>query len=188
MTKEKQEKNERQPDDNGVLVCAMCGGKDIDTSIEDMTFPYGVGKEKVDLSARVPVRKCANCGFTYRDVVADRVCHDVVCHHLGVMTPAQIRSLRGMYSLTQAQFATATRLGEATLSRWERGILIQNGAYDSYLYLLGFLENMDRLQNRGEDRLHPSASDENVSCDGGLTRRIPTGFPAFKCKGVYARS
>ena len=39
-------------------------------------------------------------------------------------------------------------LGIATVSRWERGVLIQNEANDRFLRLLQFPDNVDRL--RGE--------------------------------------
>jgi transcriptional regulator with XRE-family HTH domain len=55
-----------------------------------------------------------------------------------------------LYNLTQAEFAEVTKLGEATLSRWERGIVIQNQAYDNYLYLLGYEENLQKIRERGE--------------------------------------
>ena len=38
--------------------------------------------------------------------------------------------------MSRAAFAQLTALGEATLSRWENGVLIQNRAYDRYLRLL----------------------------------------------------
>jgi transcriptional regulator with XRE-family HTH domain len=74
------------------------------------------------------------------------------------MSPEQIKSLRGLYKLSQTQFCEVSKLGEATLSRWERGIVIQNNAYDNYLYLLGFRENMDRLQQRQGQNILPMLS------------------------------
>jgi DNA-binding transcriptional regulator YiaG len=82
---------------------------------------------------------------------AEDACHEAVCRHLGVMTPSQIKALRTLYGLTQSQFSEITKLGEATLSRWERGIVIQNQAYDNYLYLLGFNENLERIRNRTKE-------------------------------------
>jgi DNA-binding transcriptional regulator YiaG len=84
------------------------------------------------------------------DREAEDLSHEEVCRHLDVLTPAQIKALRELYQLTQAQFSKITKLGEATLSRWERGILVQNNAYDNYLYLLGFKENLKRICDRSE--------------------------------------
>ena len=50
--------------------------------------------------------------------------------------------------MTRAAFAEMTRLGEASLARWEKGLLIQNPANDQLLYLLRFPENVERLRAR----------------------------------------
>jgi len=143
-----QEKN--TPELLGKFVCGECGSERIKTSREVYKFPYGVGTDTVELSCEVPVRKCADCGFSFIDGDAEDICHEEVCKHLGVMTPSQIKALRELYELTQAQFSKITKLGEATLSRWERGVVIQNQAYDNYLYLLGFKENIQMLRERGK--------------------------------------
>jgi len=138
------------PEVLGKFVCGECGSERIKTSREVYKFPYGVGTDTVELSCEVPVRKCADCGFSFIDGDAEDICHKEVCKHLGVMTPSQIKALRGLYELTQAKFSEITKLGEATLSRWERGVVIQNQAYDNYLYLLGFKENLQKIQRRKE--------------------------------------
>lgn len=143
-----QEKN--SPAVSGKFVCGECGSERIRTSREIYKFPYGVGADTVELSCEVPVRNCADCGFSFIDGETEDICHEEVCKHLGVMSPSQIKSLRGLYELTQAQFSEVTKLGEATLSRWERGVVIQNQAYDNYLYLLGFEKNLQRVRKRGE--------------------------------------
>jgi transcriptional regulator with XRE-family HTH domain len=80
------------------------------------------------------------------------------------MTPAEIRAIRREAgALSRAQFARITRLGEATIGRWERGELIQNRANDQLLYLLTFPENVTRLRNRerkDESPRSPSAPPE----------------------------
>jgi putative zinc finger/helix-turn-helix YgiT family protein len=134
------------------LICPDCGSSNIETRQKDYVFPYGSGENKVELAANVPVRSCSDCGFSFIDSAAEDICHNAVCQHLGVMTPLQIRDLRNLYGLTQAQFSEITKLGEATLSRWERGIVIQNQAYDNYLYLLGFTENLERVRDCAAER------------------------------------
>lgn len=134
------------PDTRESLICPDCGSRNIKTCQKDYIFPYGSGKNKVELVANVPVRSCSDCGFSFLDSAAEDICHTAVCQHLEVMTPSQIKNLRNLHGLTQAQFSEITKLGEATLSRWERGIVIQNQAYDNYLYLLGFNENLERIR------------------------------------------
>jgi putative zinc finger/helix-turn-helix YgiT family protein len=143
-------------------ICSECESKNISTTWEDYKFPYGVGAEAVELSCKVPVRKCSDCGFSFIDQESENLCHEAVCKHLGVMTPAQIKSLRQLYNFTQTLFSEITKLGEATLSRWERGIIVQNGAYDNYLYLLGFSENLYRIIDRNKPVV-PETTKENVS-------------------------
>jgi transcriptional regulator with XRE-family HTH domain len=61
------------------------------------------------------------------------------------LSPGEIVGLRHRHGLSRAEFAKLTKLGEATLGRWERGTLKPNAAYDMYLRLLSFDENMRRL-------------------------------------------
>jgi len=165
------------------ISCPECGSGNVKTSEEEYSFPYGVGEHAVNLKPRVPIRTCSDCGFSFLDHVGEGICHEAVCKHLGVMTPSQIKALRGLYELTQAQFSEFTKLGEATLSRWERGIVIQNQAYDNYLYLLRFPENLKKLHSRVE-----SGSEEESFVEAGIpcrqeetlvTRIIPVGSPGF---------
>lgn len=144
-----------------VMHCGRCESKKIETAFEDYAFEYGVGENQVELTALVPVRKCQACGYQFLDEAADVIQHEAVCKHLGVMTPAQVSSLRGLYGLNRAQFAKITKLGEATLARWEKSVLIQNAAYDNYLYLLGWKENLDRIRSRGKETGAKQAMDGN---------------------------
>ena len=169
----------------GNFVCPNCGSRNIQTSQKQYCFPYGVEENQVELSTEVPVRICAGCGFEFLDYVGQNVCHEAVCRYLGVMTPSQIKGLRKLYNLTQAQFREITKLGEATLSRWERGLVIQNQAYDNYLYLLGFPKNLDRIRSRDKSG---EVSQLNVDDDQGpehqegiMLRNIPPGSPSFHC-------
>lgn len=172
-------------DSKGVFVCADCGSSNVETYEEDYTFVYGTGENKVKLTARIPIRRCGDCGFSFRDWVADDICHEAVCHHLGVMTPAQIRTMRDLYGLTQAEFSEITKLGEATLSRWERGVIIQNEAYDNYLYLLRFTENFERVCKRNmqaeKEGSFPEPSQVAPPTEYFMTRSVPSGSPCFKC-------
>lgn len=132
-----------------ITPCPECGGRRIDTETIVHSFPYGDGESKVDLTTSVPLHRCHDCGAEFFDGTAETLMHDEVCRHLGVMTPAEIRLLRERCGdLTRTEFARITKLGEATLGRWERGELIQNSANDQLLYLLTFPENVIRLRER----------------------------------------
>ncbi len=130
--------------------CPECGSSNLTGNQEEYKFPYGKGTDAIELSANVEVEKCNDCGFSYIDQTAELACHEAICEHLGIMKPSQIKGLRDYHELTQSGFSNITGLGEATLSRWERGIVIQNKAYDNYMYLLGLKDNLDSLRKRKE--------------------------------------
>jgi DNA-binding transcriptional regulator YiaG len=93
------------------------------------------------------VMTCNQCGFQFTDEVAEEARHEAVCRHLGVMTPKEIKEIRKSYGMSRAEFSHLTRIGEASLARWENGLLIQSPAYDQLLYLLTFPENLERLKS-----------------------------------------
>ena len=118
------------------LVCPLCDGKSIETFQHTDTFNYGSGDSAATLQVDLPVRRCTSCEFEFVDYEGERLRHEAVCRHLGVLTPIEVRGVRQRYGMTRAAFAQATCLGEATLSRWENGAVIQNKAYDCYMRLL----------------------------------------------------
>lgn len=152
---------------NGPLPpCPECGCEDIRTSYEEDRFTYGHGPEAVELNARVPVQTCARCAFQFIDDTAEEIRHEAVCRHLQVMTPKQITDLRNSLGLTRSELARLTRIGEASLARWENGAVIQNAANDGLLYLLNYPETVERLLNR-------HAETEAGVTEGGLAKAQP---------------
>lgn len=138
--------------------CPNCGSRKVETTIIDQEFPYGNEPTAVTLSARVPLRSCLQCGFSFLDAIAEDAQHEAICRHLRLLTPAEIKAIRGSYGMTRAEFARVTRLGEATIGRWERGELLQNPAYDHFLYLLSSPENMELLTHRFSNSNPPAPS------------------------------
>ena len=129
----------------GPDACDLCGGSGLTTNLVRDPFIYGSGTDAVELSAQVLVHTCSKCGESYTGVEAEVARHEVVCRHLGLLTPAEIRALREHYDLSRAAFARATGFGEATLARWETGEVIQNTSSDRYLRLLLDPQVMSRL-------------------------------------------
>ena len=109
-------------------------------------FTYGLGSTAVELTVRIPVRVCGSCGFEFLDHEAETLKHEAVCAHLGVLSPREIRVIREMHGMSRVAFSKATGLGEATLNRWEKGMLIQNQANDRYLRLLASPGNLQMLK------------------------------------------
>jgi YgiT-type zinc finger domain-containing protein len=130
------------------VTCVSCGSTAISTSIEKQSFVYGQGDDRATVVADVPVHTCGTCGITFSDESAEDIRHEAVCRHLGVMPPAAVAEVRRSYGMSRAAFSALTKIGEASLARWEGGHLIQNPAYDQYLYLLSFSDNVERLTTR----------------------------------------
>ena len=132
---------------NSAGTCPQCGADALMTFRHHDTFRYGSGKSAVDLSVNLPLRQCGSCEFEFIDDEAERLKHDAVCEHLGVLSPSAIRQIRKSYGMTRAAFAEVTGLGEATLNRWENGIIVQTLANDRYVRLLARPEIMNRLRS-----------------------------------------
>ena len=145
--------NQMARDQNDESKCPNCGRRNTRTTMVEDTFTYGEGPNAVNLTTTVPLQTCLDCSFQFLGAAAEDAHHEAICHHLGVMTPSQIQALRRRYQLSRAGFAQLTKLGEASLARWERGELIQNAAYDQLLYLLTFEENLQRLKDRTSDNV-----------------------------------
>ena len=128
--------------------CPACGKENVTTRGELQTFMYGVEDKAVELEARVRVHLCADCGSEYTGGDAEDARHEAVCTHLGLLPPREIVALRQKYELSRAEFSQLTRIGSASLARWESGNLLQNPAYDNFLYLLFFPDNLERLRRR----------------------------------------
>ncbi len=130
--------------------CPLCDSSHVDSRIENQTFVHGTGKDASELSAPVQVFQCQSCMFEFTDETAEKARHNAVCRHLGVLTPEEIAAIRAQYKLSRAEFARITRIGEASINRWENGQLIQNAAMDQYLRLLSQPEIFQEMQNQNQ--------------------------------------
>ena len=129
--------------------CPQCGDDAVTTFRHRHTFSYGSGESAVGLTVDLPVRRCGSCEVEFLDDEAERLKHNAVCEYFGVLAPAEIRRIRESYGMSRAAFAQVTGLGEATLNRWENGIMIQTLANDRYLRLLANPATMQRLKSFG---------------------------------------
>jgi putative zinc finger/helix-turn-helix YgiT family protein len=103
-------------------------------------FEYGPDDERITVVAEaVPVLACPECGEVLYGPEAAKVRHQAICRTLGLLSPAEIKALRERLGPDQEDFARLTGIGVATLSRWERGRLLQTRALDRYLRLLDAL-------------------------------------------------
>ena len=137
------------------ISCPLCGADEVTTSWRRHVFEYGSGESAVELAVNVPVRSCASCELEFLDEPAERLKHDAVCEHLGVLSPAEIRQIREDHGMSRVSFAQVTGLGEASLNRWENGLNIQTHANDRYLRLLKHPGIMRQLQALAEPQAPP---------------------------------
>lgn len=120
--------------------CPSCGHQPLEARRIRDEFEYGPDDERIMVVAEaVPVLVCPKCGEVLYGAEAAVVRHQAICRALGLLSPAEIKSLRERLGPDQEDFARLTGIGVATLSRWERGRLMQTRALDRYLRLLDAL-------------------------------------------------
>ncbi len=120
--------------------CPSCGHEPLVAQRIRDEFEYGPEDERVTVVAEaVPVLACPACGETLYGPEAAAIRHQAICRALGLLSPAEIKSIRERFGPDQGDFARLTGIGVATLSRWERGRLLQTRALDRYLRLLDVL-------------------------------------------------
>ena len=112
--------------------CFDCGGNTRRIWGEH-TFTYGLGVDAAELTVTLPIDVCPACGLESLDGEAETLKHEAVCAHLGVLSPKEIRGIRRMHGISRAAFSKMISIDEATLIRWEEGILIQSAANDHRL-------------------------------------------------------
>lgn len=137
-----------QADQAPVEECAICGEMAAHASVVRQEFAYLDGNREVVLEADTPVLRCDACGETYAGADAEDAQHEAVCHHLGRLSPREIRALRDRLGITQARLAELTKIGIASIKRWETGNHIQNASLDARLRALD-TDAAGALQARG---------------------------------------
>ncbi|HWY86416.1 MAG TPA: type II TA system antitoxin MqsA family protein [Gemmataceae bacterium] len=141
------------------LQCPECGEGQLFSFTQDEEFDFDLGDEKVKVLAKdVPVKKCDKCGEETSGPAAAMVRHEAVCRAAGLLTPSEIKGIREMFGWLQQYLADLTAFGVATISRWERGRLLQNRSANNVLqairdcpafreYLEGLLASKTRKQD-----------------------------------------
>lgn len=116
--------------------CPQCEELSVTSSDQRYEYVHGTGESAVRLWVTIPVYKCGQCEYEFTDWKANVIRKRALCEHFGVLSPHEVRQVRKEHQLTRRDFARLTGIGEASLSRWEKGINIQSFAYDRYLRLL----------------------------------------------------
>ena len=128
--------------------CPACGRGHLRRQTVTQRFEYAEGGERVTVVAEdVPVKVCDACGEILSGPAAARVHTEAISRALGLLAPAEIRSLRERLGKTPEEFARLTGIRVEDLNEWERGRTLPSRALDRYLRLLASnLENVKLLE------------------------------------------
>jgi putative zinc finger/helix-turn-helix YgiT family protein len=102
------------------------------------TIPYTIRIDhdgrKYDVSIpALSVPKCGNCGAISIDADAEKQISDAFHKQARLLTPEEILQGREALGLTQKEMADLLGIADATLSRWETGIQVQQRSFDKFL-------------------------------------------------------
>ena len=120
-----------------LTICPDCGGA---VSRGYDTFEARIGRRTVSVPGEY--ERCrSECGEFYfapgeMDAVMKRASAMIRAEE-GLLTPNEIKAFRKRIGLTQPQLEDLLGAGPKTVGRWEKGTVIQNGATDTLLRLLG---------------------------------------------------
>jgi putative zinc finger/helix-turn-helix YgiT family protein len=138
--------------------CPTCNAGWLHDKVITERFEFEVdGKTKTVVAENVPVSECDNpeCRERLSGPEAARIRHEAICRTFGLLTPRDIQAIRERLGLSQERFAQQTGIGVATISRWERGRLLQNRAMDNYLRLVERSEENVRFLAERQDNEQP---------------------------------
>lgn len=102
-----------------------------------LTLPVNGEKVSVANASHLRCPKCRTVVLRLGDVrhLRQRAL-EIYRAKYGLLSAAEIRSVREGFGLTQAEFARLLRLGGNTMSRWEAGRNVQTAAMDMLLRLI----------------------------------------------------
>lgn len=164
--------HEASTDGSCEIRCAACGSTDVSTKTISEEFEYGSGPAPARIRVEIPVHRCASCETEYTDSAAEDIRHEAICQYLGVLSPKEILALRSSRGLSRQRFADITRIGSATLARWESGEIIQNAAMDNYMRLISRQEIFELIKSGAVAQ--PEQTSETVTMKERSALRFPT--------------
>ncbi len=168
--------------------CPLCDNQEITLTWTNQIIDYGTGEKATEIPVRVPVLYCELCDFEYLDKYGAMVKHEAVCRYHGILTPNEIKQIRKSLGYTKEGFAKLTKIGIASLNRWESGSGMQSHSHDNYLRLLQ--TNPDLIEIL-EGRLTPHLENKEVPRNQKFPHLFQFHkFPGFKkilaqCEGFH---
>ena len=132
----------------------ICVHDDLHPQVIRDEFDYGPNNDRIHIVIdAVPVLVCPQCGEVFYGPEAEQLHHRAICKAYQLLTPEEIKNVREQLGKTQEEFAALTGIGVATLSRWEKGRLMQTRAHDNYLRLLNALPEAVHVLEEGTNRV-----------------------------------
>jgi putative zinc finger/helix-turn-helix YgiT family protein len=117
--------------------CSECSQGQLLSYTRTEEFDFDLGDEVVKVRAEnVPVERCDKCGEVSSGPAAAKVRHEAICRAAGLLAPSEIKAIREQFGWSQQELADLTGCGVATVSRWERGRLLQNRSSNKVLQAL----------------------------------------------------
>jgi putative zinc finger/helix-turn-helix YgiT family protein len=150
---------------NRTAYCSMCEA-DREVRAGTVREEYKVRGETIAVD--VPRLTCGTCGESpVDDAFGDPTLHVYAEYRRrhGLLSPEQIRAIRGKYDLSQDAFATLLGTSPATLARYEGGSL-QDKAYDHLIRACDNPTFVADLVARESQHLSPGPSSRLLRCPG----------------------
>jgi len=173
-------RGQRQPNE----ICPECGSSRLVESLRDQKFMYGQPGCDVELTASMPVFACEDCGFEYFDERGEAARHAAICRHEGVQTPEEMRRGREESGLSRVELSVLSKVGIASIQRWESGSVVPNQSCDRLMYLLRFRSNVELLQQYEGWLLSRAGAQTALE---SVTPEEPQRACAVRCSRTYPR-
>lgn len=119
------------------VVCPACGASEADLVRERRSVTADDGTE---LAFEEEFSRCRACGVEHytrdQSLAASRARAAALRAHEGLLSPLEIRAIRGRLGYTQAQLEKVLGVGAKTVVRWEKGTVRQSRLADRFLRTL----------------------------------------------------
>jgi len=115
--------------------CVECGGA---VARQPVRHEVLAGGRMVHIE--MDALRCAGCGEVYlvpgEMTELQRRAAEITRRADGLLSPDEIRNIRGAYGVSQDAFEQLINAGPKTVTRWERGTVCQNGTADTLMRIL----------------------------------------------------
>lgn len=138
------------------MYCPFCNSE-VNSSVRVIQETYPVKGEDITIDAHVRFCDCCNNDLWDSQLDSQNLLDAFAKYREkhGLMQPADIRSTREKYGLSQAAFARVLGLGDKTITRYENGS-VADAAQNNLIELARQPDNFAFLLEKNRDKLSPS--------------------------------